>query len=277
MTETATGADDPSALTARQQQLRDEFIRRCGFWSERWEEILTYAPEFVRAYTGVSGYALENTSIDLKTLELIYLATSASVLHMHPTGIIGHGQKAIEAGASAEEIGAVLGLAGSIGIRGVALAVETLEEVSPGSSGDHAIDPERLVELRARYHEIFGVDDDAADAIIMSDPGYFAAYLEWAAAARTSGILDLRTVALTSIALNASVVFLDQPTLRRELRAALALGIPVREILDICKITSVIGAHSLTVGIPLLADALAAARKTEPGDDGSSFTAAGSA
>lgn len=61
-------------------------------------------------------------------------------------------------------------------------------------------------------------------------------------------------VALISIAVNASVTHRDRATLTREVRAALALGVTPAEILEVCNMTSGVSVHSLTVGVPIVAD-----------------------
>jgi alkylhydroperoxidase/carboxymuconolactone decarboxylase family protein YurZ len=241
-------------LTGAQREIRAEFMRRRGYWADDWQLILELAPEIMAAYTDVSAYAWENGSLDAKTRELMYIATTAAVSHIHPIGIRTHGRNALRAGATPRELVTVLALLSSIGIAGYLLAVDVLEEVQPGSTATKRCGEERFQQLRAEYETVFGTWDEGAAAAIRSDPDFFAVFLRWAGAARVSGVLSPRVVALISIAANASITHMDRATLTREVRAALALGVTPAEILEVCNMTSGVSVHSLTVGVPIVAE-----------------------
>jgi alkylhydroperoxidase/carboxymuconolactone decarboxylase family protein YurZ len=238
------------AMPPEQTRIRDEFIRRRGYWADDWQLILDMAPGIMAAYTGFSAHSADHGSLDPKTREFIFIANTAVVTHIHPIGIETHGRNAIAAGATKEELVTLLALMGSMGIRGYMMAVDVLEEVT-GATG--ACTDDRFAQLQAEYTRIFGVWDDAAASAIRADPGYFAVFLHWAAAPRTSGVLPPKTVALIAIAANASITLLDRQTLTREIRAALALGATPAEIREVCTISAGVSVHSLTVGVPIIA------------------------
>jgi alkylhydroperoxidase/carboxymuconolactone decarboxylase family protein YurZ len=251
--------DNKEELTDTQREIRAEFIRRRGYWADDWQLILELAPDIMAAYTDVSAYAWENGSLDAKTREFMYIATTASVTHIHPIGIRTHGRNALRAGATPQELVTVLALLGGLGIAGYLLAVDVLEQVQPGSSGIRPAGDERYQQLRAEYQDVFGTWDESAGPAIRSDPEFFAVFLRWAGAARVGGVLSPRVVALISIAANASITHLDRATLTREVRAALALGVTPAEILEVCNMTSGVSVHSLTVGVPIIAELMAEA------------------
>ena len=243
-------------LSAEQLEIRAEFVRRRGYWADDWQLILELAPDIMAAYTDLSAYAWETGSLDAKTREFMYIATTAAVSHIHPIGIRTHGRNALAAGATPQELVTLLALLASLGIAGYLLAVDVLEEVSPGSTAIRPGPEERIGELRAEYEKVFGVWDEGAAAAIRSDPEFFARFLTWAGAARVSGVLSPRVVALVAIAANASVTHRDRAALTREIRAALALGVTPAEILEVCNMTSGVSVHSLTVGVPIIAELL---------------------
>jgi alkylhydroperoxidase/carboxymuconolactone decarboxylase family protein YurZ len=251
-------------LSAAQREIRDEFVRRRGYWADDWQLILELAPEIMAAYTDLSAYAWETGSLDAKTREFMYIATTAAVTHIHPIGIRTHGRNALRAGATPRELLTVLALLAGLGMAGYQLAVEVLEEVSPGSTAIQPCPGERFVELRTEYERVFGVWDEQAASAIRADPEFFARFLRWAGAARVSGVLTPRVVALISIAANASVTHLDRKALAREIRAALALGVTPAEILEVCSMTSGVSVHSLTVGVPIIADLIREEAATQP-------------
>jgi len=243
-------------LSAEQREIRAEFVRRRGYWADDWQLILELAPDIMAAYTDLSSYAWETGSLDAKTREFMYIATTAAVSHIHPIGIRTHGRNALKAGATPRELVTLLALLAGLGIAGYLLAVDVLEEVSPGSTAIRPGPEERFRELRAEYEKVFGVWDEGAAAAIRSDPEFFARFLTWAGAARVSGVLSPRVVALVAIAANASVTHRDRAALTREIRAALALGVTPAEILEVCNMTSGVSVHSLTVGVPIIAELL---------------------
>lgn len=249
---TRAPADDK--LSAEQREIRAEFVRRRGYWADDWQLILELAPDIMAAYTDLSAYAWETGSLDPKTREFMYIATTAAVSHIHPIGIRTHGRNALKAGATPRELVTVLALLAGLGIAGYLLAVDVLEEVSPGSTAIRPCPAERFGQLRAEYERVFGVWDDGTAGAIRSDPEFFTRFLAWAGAARVSGVLSPRVVALLSIAANASVTHRDRSALTREVRAALALGVTPAEILEVCNMTSGVSVHSLTVGVPIVAE-----------------------
>ena len=240
-------------MTPDQIRIRDGFIARRGYWADDWQLILELAPGVMEAYTDYSAYSWEHGTLDRKTREFMYIATTGVVTHIHPLGIENHGRHALAAGATKEELVALLALLAGMGMRGYLLAVEVLEEVRPGSTGGAACPEDRFVALKADYTRVFGVWDDGVADAIRADPDYFAVFLRWAGAPRLSGILTPRVVALVSIAANATITHLDRPTLQREVRAALAMGVSPAEILEVCSMTAGVSVHSLTVGVPIVA------------------------
>jgi alkylhydroperoxidase/carboxymuconolactone decarboxylase family protein YurZ len=247
------GPQAEAALTPEQRRIREGFTQRRGYWADDWQLILELAPEVMQAYTDFSAYAWEHGTLDRKTREFMYIATTSVVTHIHPIGIETHGRNAIAAGATPQELVTLLALMGGIGIRGYLMAIDVIEEVRPGATRRPNNDPQRLTRLRAEYERIFGAWDDAVGTAIQVDPDYFDAYLKWAAAPRTSGVLGPKVVALIAIAANATVTHLDRPTLKREVQAALAMGVTPAEILEVCSMTAGVSVHSLTVGMPIVA------------------------
>jgi alkylhydroperoxidase/carboxymuconolactone decarboxylase family protein YurZ len=240
-------------LTDEQHRIRAEFERRRGYWADDWQMILELAPEVMEAYTDLSAYPGEHGTLDAKTREFMYITTTAVVTHIHPLGIHNHGRQALAAGATPQELVTLLALVAGIGVRGYAMTTELLEEISPGSTRGDCTD-EQFEELKADYVRVFGVWDASVEDAIRADPGYFVSFLKWAGAPRLSGVLSPRIVALVSICANATITHLDRPTLEREIRAALAMGVDPQEILEVVKLTAGVSVHSLTVGVPILVD-----------------------
>jgi AhpD family alkylhydroperoxidase len=251
-----------SELTARQQEIKDEFQRRRGYWAPDWELILGLDPEFLAAYTDLSAYAVEHGGLDLRTRELIYVATCASVTHQHPIGIRVHGRNALRAGATPQELLAVMELVSTLGIATVHLAVDELEKAAPGTvdalAAEAGTAPERVDGLLDRFAEVYRASGADLEPVMRAVPEFYSALLEMAAIPRAeSSPLSAREVALISFAVNALVTHLDGPALRRDIENAQAAGVTPYELLDVCMQIAGIGVHAITVGVPILAELIA--------------------
>ena len=71
---------------------------------------------------------LERLVLDPKTIEFIAIAVDASCTHMYGPGVRRHIRKALELGATQEEIAAVLQLTSVLGIHTMSLAAPILLE-----------------------------------------------------------------------------------------------------------------------------------------------------
>jgi alkylhydroperoxidase/carboxymuconolactone decarboxylase family protein YurZ len=244
-------------LTERQREIRDAFVRRRGYWADDWQLILEMDPQFLAAYTDVSAYAMEHGALDRRTRELIYVATGAGVTHQHPIGIWTHGRNALEAGATPEQLLAVMELVSTLGMATVHLAVSELEAAEPGTAAAigaaSGTTPERVARLRERYEEVHDAWDDELENVLQAVPDFYEAVLRMEEHPRRSGVLTAKEIALISFAVNALVTHRDEKALRRDIQAAKAAGVTPAELLDVCVQISGIGIHAITVGAPIVA------------------------
>lgn len=250
-------------LTARQIEIRDAFVRRRGYWADDWQLILELDPEFLSKYTDLSAFAAENASpvedggLDRKSRELIYVALCSQLTHPHPPGILGHGRNAIEAGATPQEVLAVMELVSVLGVAGLHMAVRELERDEPGTIASLAREDgttdETVAALQADFTRVYDAWDDEVENVLRAAPGFYRTVLDLVEIPRHSGVLDARLVALVSFATNAFVTHMDADALRRDIHAAKAAGVTPRELLDVVVQTCGAGIHAVTIGAPLLA------------------------
>lgn len=97
----------------------------------------------------------------------------------------------------------------------------------------------------------------AWDTLFVMDPAYTEKFMAMGAHAMASGGLDAKTRELVAIAVDASCTHLYAPGVRRHVRKALKVGATPREVLSVLEMVSVLGIHSVALGVPILADALA--------------------
>jgi alkylhydroperoxidase/carboxymuconolactone decarboxylase family protein YurZ len=104
--------------------------------------------------------------------------------------------------------------------------------------------------LRAALVEALGDDARAVDALLALDPEAATRYLQMAAATRRHA-LEPKARCLIELAVVASPVHLIEPAIRAATARALRLGASKEELLDVLRLASVVGVHSLVPAIDL--------------------------
>jgi alkylhydroperoxidase/carboxymuconolactone decarboxylase family protein YurZ len=122
----------------------------------------------------------------------------------------------------------------------------------------------RQSDLRAAYIELNGFWNPLLEGLLDADPVFFERYMELVAVPRRSAALPTKIKELVQIALNASVTHLHEPGLRLHIRAALAQGATREEVLEVFQLTSALGIHACTIGVPLLLELLGDQRVAMP-------------
>ena len=90
------------------------------------------------------------------------------------------------------------------------------------------------------------------------DPAWTEAFFAMGTRPMLSGVLDAKTIEFIAIAVDAACTHLYGPGVRRHIEKALDLGATKEEITAVLQLTSVLGIHSMSLGAPMLLEALAA-------------------
>jgi alkylhydroperoxidase/carboxymuconolactone decarboxylase family protein YurZ len=80
-----------------------------------------------------------------------------------------------------------------------------------------------------------------------------------------TGVLEPKVKELIYVAIDASTTHLYEPGLRQHVRNAIRYGASKEEIMEVYELTSVLGIHTCTLGVPVLLDELAATVGPTPG------------
>jgi alkylhydroperoxidase/carboxymuconolactone decarboxylase family protein YurZ len=97
---------------------------------------------------------------------------------------------------------------------------------------------------------------DLLSPVAAADPELMQAFDAFAAVPVRRGALDPLTHEYVGIAVNAATTHLYEPALRVHIRNALSLGAEREDIVEVLELTSVLGIHTATFAMPLLADEL---------------------
>jgi alkylhydroperoxidase/carboxymuconolactone decarboxylase family protein YurZ len=91
------------------------------------------------------------------------------------------------------------------------------------------------------------------------DPTWAESYLKMTTNPWENGVLDIKTIELICVGLNAACTNLQAEGTRRHIRAALEAGATRDEILMIVKMASLLAIHSCSLGAPILLEEVKAA------------------
>lgn len=245
------------ALTAEQQQIKDEFVAVRGTWGEPWQRMLELDPAFVRAYLHFSAVPWTGEShLEPKIKEFVYIAADAAATHLYEPGIRQHVAAAFDHGATVGEIMEVIELTSTLGIHasniGVPLLLEVLEE--EGLRDGPAPLDERRERLKAEFTANRGYWHQFWDGLLELDPDLFEAYVEFSSVPWKTGTLEPKVKELVYIAFDASATHLYVPGLKLHMQNAVRLGATAGEIMEVLAIVSVIGIHAATTATPILAE-----------------------
>jgi alkylhydroperoxidase/carboxymuconolactone decarboxylase family protein YurZ len=241
-------------LTARQQSIKDDFIRIRNTWAPQWESILRMDCEFLNAYLHLSAVPLLHNHLDNKVKEFIYIAVNASSTHLFSPGIQMHLKAALEFGSSREELMEVLQLTSTVGIHASNVGVPILLEVicEEGLCPSVATSDERREALKQRFIEWQGYWEASWDALLSLDPDFFKAYVDFSAIPWQAGHLEPKVKELVLCALDVAATHLYKPGIKTHMRNAIRHGATQDEIMELLEIVSVIGIHGSLLGVPML-------------------------
>lgn len=118
----------PTANNASSQPATpiSDAMRQGGQWNPVWDPIAEVDPAWTERFMAMAVPAMK--LLDAKTIELIAIAVDASCTHMYAPGVRRHIRGALAAGATKEEITAVLQLTSVLGIHTMSLGAPILLE-----------------------------------------------------------------------------------------------------------------------------------------------------
>lgn len=110
--------------------------------------------------------------------------------------------------------------------------------------------------LKQQFVSTGGIWSQAYETILKLDPDYFAGIVKLRAVPKTRKKLSPKIQALVLLSVDASCTHLWPPGILEHTKAALEAGATKAEIMETLELTSVLGVHSVNVGLPLLLEVL---------------------
>jgi len=254
-------------LSDRQRRLKQEFIDNRGYWGELWDKVLELSPEFFAAYMKFSSVPWKTGTLEPKVREFVYIAIDVSTTHLYEPGLRVHLQNALRYGATEQEIMEVYQLVSVLGIHtcttGVPILCEELEAAGRGDELGGALDDRRLA-LKQTFIDNRGYWSGFWDRLLELSPDFFEAYMEFSSVPWKTGTLEPKVREFIYIAIDCATTHLYEPGLRQHIRNALGYGATKEEIMEVFQLVSVLGIHTCTTGVPIMAEEVAKARAGAP-------------
>ena len=230
--------------------------------SDHADELRALDPDFLEASLRFVAAAERRATLEPKLRELIGVALAAAATHLHQPRLELHVRRALEEGATVEEILETFELTSVLGIHTTTVAVPILlEELA--ASGQEGLDRPlsgREEQLKAEFIRVRGYWSELWNGVLVLDPDFFEAYFRFSAVPFEGGVLELKVKELIYIAIDASTTHLFEPGIRIHVRNALGHGATAAEIMAVLELTAVQGTETVDFGLPVL---LAEARKRQ--------------
>lgn len=103
-------------------------LRASDNWNPHWDSFYDLDPAWTEKFMAMGVTPMLSGVLDPKTIEFLAIAVDASCTHMYGPGVRRHIRKALELGATQEEITAVLQLTSVLGIHSMSLGAPILQE-----------------------------------------------------------------------------------------------------------------------------------------------------
>lgn len=105
-----------------------DMARAQGVWNDAWNDAAALDPEWMERFLAMGTLPIRRGVLDPKVYEFLAIAVDAACTHMYAPGTRRHIAKALDLGATPEEVMAVLQAVAVLGIHSVALGAPMLVE-----------------------------------------------------------------------------------------------------------------------------------------------------
>jgi alkylhydroperoxidase/carboxymuconolactone decarboxylase family protein YurZ len=244
----------------RKAQIKQDFIDARGYWSRGWDPLLDIAPDFFEAYSNLSAVPWKHGNLSPKVKELLYIAIDSATTHMYEPGLRIHIRNALGYGATRDEIMEVYELTATLGVHTITMGVPALMDAMRAAGRGAEVEPRTLTPrqeaLKADFIANRGYWSALWEGVLALSPDYFEAYATFSSVPWKTGTLEPKIRELIYIAIDASTTHLYEPGIRIHMENALKLGATPAEIMEVLELVSVLGIHTIAVGLPALLDEL---------------------
>lgn len=229
-----------------------------GPWDAALAQLREWDPAWAEACTRMVTNPWQSAVLPRRLVELIGVALNAACTNLNPDGTRRHIRRALDAGATRDEILFVLKCASVMAIHSCSLGAPILLDEAKNAGVEPRPKPDVATPACDRMKAI-GQWNAAWEPFHALDPGWTDEFMATGTGIYASGVLPAREVELLSIAFDASYTHMYAPGTRRHIRGALQAGATMEEIMEVLKLCVVQGVQACNLGVPILAEELARA------------------
>ena len=243
----------------RRKVLKEDFLARRGWWAPFWDDFLALDVEMFEAFLEFGSVAWKKGHLPPKVKEFIYVAIDCATTHMYEPGLRIHLRNAFKFGATKEEIMEVYELVSIMGMHTISMGVPVLldELRAHGTPVDRTFSTEQQA-LKDAFIAERGWWAPFWDDFLLIDVELFRAFLNFSTVPWKKGHIEPKVKEFIYIAIDASTTHLYEPGLRIHIRNALKFGATKEELMEVLELVSILGMHTISMGVPVLTDELRA-------------------
>lgn len=229
-----------------------------GPWTDALHLLDELDPQWAESCRAMSTNPWNSQVLPARTVELVSLAINAACTNMCAEATRRHIRAALQAGATAQEVLLVIKMASLLSIHSCSLGAPILleEAAAAGLKPPAATTANTPVSDKMRAA---GMWNPAWDPFFTLDPAWTEQFMATGVGVYAGGIIDPKLAELLSIAFDASFTHMYAPGTRRHIKAALAHGATMAEIMEVLKLCTVHGMQAANMAVPILAEELARA------------------
>ena len=227
-----------------------------GPWDSTLALLREWEPAWAETCVQMTTNPWTTGVLSRKFIELVSIGLNAACTNLNPDGTRRHIRAALAAGASRDEILFVLKAVSLMAIHSCSLGAPILLEEAQTASvqpSQRAASTPACDAMRA-----VGQWNVAWDPFFELDPVWTDEFFAAVIPIYQSGVMSAKELELFSIACDASFTHMYAPGTRRHIKAALKAGATVEEIMEVLKLCVVQGVQACNLGVPILAEELAA-------------------
>jgi alkylhydroperoxidase/carboxymuconolactone decarboxylase family protein YurZ len=230
-----------------------------GPWDTALAQLREWDPAWAESCVQMTTSPWCRGILPRKLVELIGVMLNAQCTSLTPDGTRRHIRAALDAGASRDEILFVLECGALGAIHSCSLGAPILMEEARAAGAELPVGPAPGSTPFCDRMKSIGQWNAAWNSFYELDPVWTDQFFSAAVPVYARGILPPKDLELLMIAFDASYTHLYAPGTRRHIKAALAAGATVAEIMEVLKLCVVQGVQSCNMGVPILAEELSRA------------------
>ncbi len=249
-----TTADEPTAAATG------------PFEAEALALLRTWDPPWAATCERMASTPSRSGVLPPRLTELVGLAVNAAATNLDAEGTRRHIRRALDAGATRDEVLMVLKMSSLLAIHSCSLGAPILLEEAAAAGVTSP--PKSVATPACDGLKAMGQWNAAWDPFYALDPAFTDSFMATGLGLYASRLLSPKEIELLSIAFDASYTHMYSPGTRRHIRGALAAGASLDEVMAVLELCVVQGVQSLNLGLPILAEELARRGTSHEAGDG---------